>query len=70
MESTLVGYARLSKSGNAIRVSIDAAAFKKAETYDSNDGRKFVSLIVNTGKVQEIIAGEREVTSVVQLADN
>ncbi len=70
MESTLVGYVRASKSGGALRISIDTEAFAKAEQYKSNDGRTFVSLIVNVGKVQEILAGDREVTSVVQLADS
>ena len=69
-KSMLVGYIRKSKAGGALKLSIDAEAFKKAEQYASADGRQFVQLIVNADKVGQIISGEREVTSVCQLVDN
>jgi hypothetical protein len=68
-QSQLIGYVRKSKGGGALRLSIDAAAFSKAEKYKGSDGREFVSLIVNLDKVQDIIEGEREVTSLCQLVD-
>jgi hypothetical protein len=68
-QSQLVGYVRKSKGGGALRLSIDSAAFSKAETYSSADGREFVSLIANVEKVQGIIDGDREVTSLCQLVD-
>lgn len=69
MENTLVGYVRKSKAGKALRLSVDIEAFNAAEHYESNDGRKFVSLIVNLDKVEQIISGDREVTSLVQITD-
>jgi hypothetical protein len=67
--SNLVGYLRKSRNGGALRFSIDAEAFSKAEKYTSSDGREFVSLIANVDKVQDILSGEREVTSLCQLVD-
>ncbi|KYK29873.1 MAG: hypothetical protein AYK23_01420 [Candidatus Proteinoplasmatales archaeon SG8-5] len=68
-QSQLVGYVRKSRGGGALNLSIDAAAFSKAERFTGSDGREFVSLIVNLDKVQDIIEGEREVTSLCQLID-
>ena len=69
-KSQLVGYVRKSKGGGALKMSIDAEAFAKAEKFSSNDGRQFVSLIANADKVGQILGGEREVTSLCQLVDN
>ena len=68
-ESKLVGYLRKSKGGCALNLSIDAQAFSEAEKFSSRDGREFVSLITNIPKVEEIISGDREVTSICQLVD-
>ena len=67
MESKLVGYARKSKNGGALKLNLDYEAIKRSEKYTTQDGRKYVALIANMGKIQEIIEGEREVTSICQL---
>ena len=69
-ESILMGYVRKSKAGGAIRLSIDRKAFMKAQKYQSNDGTDFVPLIINVDKLNQIISGEREVTSVCQIQDD
>ena len=69
-KSQLVGYVRKSKSGGALNMSIDAEAFAKAEKFAGKDGRQFVSLIANADKINQILGGEREVTSLCQLIDN
>jgi len=69
-KSQLVGYVRKSKSGGALRMSIDAEAFAKAEKFACKDGRQFVSLIANAEKVNQILQGAREVTSLCQLFDS
>lgn len=69
-ESQLIGYLRKSQAGGALKLSIDQEAFEKAERYDTKDGRKYVQLVVNMDKVQEIIRGEREVTSLCQIKDS
>ena len=69
VESQLVGYVRKSRGGGALKMSIDAEAFAKAERYKSQDGREFVSLIANVDKVSQILKGDREVTSLCQLVE-
>lgn len=65
--SQLVGYVRKASDGNTLRLSIDVGAFEKAEKFSTNDGREFVSLVMNPDKVIDIINGEREVTSLCQI---
>ena len=68
-ESQLIGYVRKSNGGGALKLSVDAEAFSKAERFSTKDGREYVQLITNIPKIQEIISGEREVTSLCQLID-
>ena len=70
VESQLVGYVRKSRNGGALRMSIDAEAFAKAERYKSQDGREFVGLIANIDKINQILEGDREVTSLCQLVES
>lgn len=65
--SELIGYVRKSKNGQALKLSLSAAAFEAAERYQSADGADYVGLIVNLDRAQQIIDGDREVTSVCQL---
>jgi hypothetical protein len=67
--STLVGYVRKSSHGGALKMSISAEAFANARRYASKDGKEYVNLIVNLAKAQEVINGDRAVTSVCQLTD-
>ena len=69
-ESQLIGYVRKSRNGGALKMSIDASAFEKAERYKSQDGREFVSLIANLDKIGQILEGDREVTSLCQLVES
>ena len=69
-KSQLVGYVRKAKNGTSLTVSIDAEAFEKAHKYQSKDGRNFVSLVMNADKVNQILNGEREVTSVCQIVED
>lgn len=67
--STLVGYARKSANGGAIKMSISSEAFTAAQKYASKDGKEYVNLVINLAKMQEVINGERAVTSVCQLVE-
>lgn len=69
-ESKLVGYVRKSNGGGAIKLSVDVEAFAKAERFSSKDGREFVQLIANADKIEQILAGDREVTSLCQISNN
>ena len=67
--SALIGFARKSKSGNAIRLELSKDAFNEAETYQSRDGHEFVRLILNIQKLEELLVERREVAAVCQLTD-
>ena len=64
MESELVGYMRKSTNGQVLKMSISADAFDNAQKYASKDGKEYVNLVVNLSKMQEVINGDRAVTSV------
>jgi hypothetical protein len=68
-KSQLVGYVRKERSGTNLRLSIDAEAFEKATKVAGRDGRKFVSLVASADKVNQILNGEREVTSLCQIVE-
>ncbi len=69
-ESQLIGYARRSNRGAALKLSIDAGAFDKAKRYKSSDGREFVSLVASADKIGQILEGQKEVTSLCQILDD
>jgi len=68
-KSQLVGYVRRTKNGTSLSFSIDVEAFEKASKYQAKDGRQFVSLVANADKVNQIIGGGREVTSLCHLVE-
>ncbi|MBA3045778.1 MAG: hypothetical protein FP824_06150 [Euryarchaeota archaeon] len=69
MESKLVGYLRKSETGLTLKLGLDVEALVDAERYETKDGREYISLIANTGKVEEILDGTREVTGICYLVD-
>ncbi len=68
MQSELIGYVRKSRNNGALKISISVEAFESAERYLSQDGKEYVGLVMHIGKVQEIMDGTRDVTSVCQLS--
>jgi hypothetical protein len=69
VQSELIGYVRKSRNGNALKLSISAEAFDSAQRYLSQDGKEYVGLIVHLAKVQEILDGTRDVTSICQISN-
>ena len=65
----IVGYIRLSKVGNALKMTIMKSALDKARTVESRDGTEYVSLIMNLDNIRDIIGGGREVASVCELVE-
>lgn len=65
----LVGYARKSKRGKAIKLDICLEKFLVAKRYTTKEGDQYVNLVVNIRALKGIIENEREVTSVTQLSD-
>ncbi len=66
-ESKLMGFVRKTKNGNAVTVSVDTEAFKNAETYTTKAGKKYVSMIINLAKLQQLLKGETQFTTVNQI---
>ena len=68
-KSTLVGYARRSNAGGAIKLSINTTAFSDCATYVTSDGQAYVPLIIPINALQRVLNGERAVTTVTQIND-
>ena len=68
VQSELIGYLRLSKTGNTLKMNISVEAFENAERYLALDGTEFVTLVSHRAKVDEILAGGRDVTSICQVS--
>lgn len=69
-QSELVGYVRKTKDNGNLKVAISAEAFDQAQRYLSQDGKEYVALVINTAKIQEILDGTRDVTSVCQIRED
>jgi hypothetical protein len=68
-KTDLMGFVRKSKNGNALKLSISAEAFEKAQRYTTQDGQEFVAMIIPLARVQQVLDGYKEVTSVSQIGD-
>jgi len=65
----LVGYARKSNAGNAVRISINATALSECEVYTTADGQRYVPLVISLAALRRVMDGERAVTTVSQVVD-
>ena len=57
----------MSRTGNAVKVSISKDAFTNARSYLSQNGEEFVPLVINLSQLEQLISGEKEVTSISQI---
>ncbi len=67
VKSNLMGYVRRSNNGKALKISINKEAFEKAETYTTQDGQEYVSLIIRLDTIYQLIEGKKDVTNVTQI---
>ena len=67
--STLVGFARKSNAGRAVKLSINTSAFEECATYVTSDGQTYVQLIVSLNALNGVIDGSRSVTAINHLSD-
>ncbi len=67
--STLVGFARKSNAGRAVKLSINTSAFEECATYVTSDGQTYVQLIVSLNALNGVIDGSRSVTAINHLND-
>ena len=68
-EADLIGYVRLDKANEILRVNIHRDAFNKAKRYVSQDGTEYVGLHIDAKRLRMLLDGDREVTAVCQIAD-
>ena len=69
-QTALMGYARKSKAGGAVRLSLAADSLKKAKKVEGKDGKKYLNMIINVEKLNGVMNGEREFAPVVQFKDD
>ncbi len=67
--STLIGFARKSNAGRAVKLSINTSAFQDCATYVTSDGQTYVQLIVSLNALNGVIDGSRSVTAINHLND-
>ena len=67
--STLIGFARKSNAGRAVKLSINTSAFEECATYVTSDGQTYVQLIVSLNALNGVIDGSRSVTAINHLND-
>lgn len=65
--TTLAGYVR--RSGGLVKVSIAVHAFNDCVSYTSSEGFDFVALEIDLKRLQKVINGERNITTIIQRGD-
>ena len=65
----LVGFARKSNAGKAVKLSINTTAFQDCATFVTSDGQSYVQLIVSLNAMSNLIQGTKAVTSINHLCD-
>ncbi|PKK86076.1 MAG: hypothetical protein CVT48_02710 [Thermoplasmata archaeon HGW-Thermoplasmata-1] len=68
-KAKLVGYARSTKSGNAVRISIEENAFGEAKKYETKDGKRYAGFIINLERLKAAMNGERGYAEISELID-
>ena len=67
--NVLVGYVRRSNAGGALKVSVNTAAFADCNTYMTSDGQSYVPLVISIAALNNVLSGDRAVTTIAQLHD-
>lgn len=63
-QSLLLGYARRSKAGGALKLSIDLEQIQNVAPYTTSDGKQWAPLIININSIGEVMSGNRAVTAI------
>lgn len=65
MQTELVGYIRKDKNGQNLRIHFSVEAMDSVSRHVNEQGDHCYFLVARLDKVEEVMCGEREVTSVV-----
>lgn len=68
--TTLVGWARQSQAGGALKISLHQEAIGSCHTYTTTDGTSYIPLVLSIAALRRILDGQQSVTTVSQFSDN
>ena len=68
--TTLVGWARQSRAGGALKISLHQEAFGNCHTYTTADGTAYVPLVISMAALRRVLDGQQSVTTVSQFSEN
>ena len=68
--TTLVGWARQSQAGGALKISLHQEAICSCHTYTTADGTEYVPLVISMAALRRVLEGQQTVTTVSQFSDN
>ena len=68
--TTLVGWARQSRAGGALKISLHQEAFGNCHTYTTADGTTYVPLVISMAALRRVLDGQQSVTTVSQFSEN
>ncbi len=68
--TTLIGWARQSRAGGALKISLHSEAVSNCHTYTTADGTSYVPLVISMAALRRVIDGEQTVTTVSQFPQN
>ena len=67
--SLLVGYARKSNAGGALKLSVNTDSFADCQTYITSDGQVYAQLLISMVALNKVLSGDRAVTTISQIQD-
>ena len=65
----LVGFATRSRDNTALKLNISRDAFQEVKGYTSADGKEFVTLVISMHRLEEVMNGTRDATSICDVFD-
>ena len=68
--TTLVGWARQSQAGGALKISLHQETIGSCHTYTTADGTEYVPLVISIAALRRVLEGQQTVTTVSQFSDN
>ncbi len=63
-DNKLVGYARTSKDGKDIKISINVDSMKDCKEHTTSDGKTWIPLVISRYQLEKVIRGENTVTTI------
>ena len=68
--TTLVGWARQSQAGGALKISLHQEAIGNCHTYPTAHGTEYVPLVISIAALRRVLEGQQTVTTVSQFSVN